>query len=207
MTIVAVKRKAGSRGSIARLLTAALTGALVAAACGGASSPSPTRSAVTPIAQGTASRPQCSTVDQTGQATKATITLAKGGSIVVALRPDKAPGTVANFAKNARECKYDGLVFHRVEPNFVIQGGDPLGTGTGGGTQPTELNDLPFTKGSLGIARGSDIRVSNLMQFFVCIGSCGHLNRQYTNFGQVTSGQEVADAVRVGDRIEMIRIE
>jgi len=149
----------------------------------------------------------CATASQTGPATKATIELQKGGAIVLQLRPDKAPGTVANFAKNARECRYDGLTFHRVEPNFVIQGGDPEGTGRGGGNQPTELSDLPFIKGSLGIARGGDIKVSNLMQFYVCIGPCGHLTGQYTNFGQVTAGQDIADAVKVGDKIKTIRIE
>lgn len=197
------------------LLTALL---VVSCGGGGAAQPSPTRPAATqPFPPtGTAATPRlasppaaCATAAQTGAATKATIELVKGGVIVVQLRPDKAPGTVANFAKNSRECKYDGLTFHRVEKNppFVIQGGDPSGNGTGGGNQPTELNDLPFTKGALGIARGGDIKVSNLMQFYVCIGSCRHLDGQYTNFGQVTAGQEIADAVQVGDRIKTIRIE
>ncbi len=185
---------------------------LVIACGGGAGQPSPTiaRPAAPTVARTTAlTAPPaaCATAAQPGAATKATIELVKGGAIVIQLRPDKAPGTVANFAKNSRECKYDGLIFHRVEPNFVIQGGDPLGNGTGGGNQPTELNDLPFTKGALGIARGGDIKVSNLMQFYACIGSCRHLDGQYTNFGQVTAGQEVADAVQVGDRIRTIRIE
>lgn len=203
------------------LLVASLVASLLVVACGGGastSSPPPTRPAATlPYPPtGTAPTPRtpnpsvvCATASQTGPATKATIELVKGGAIVIQLRPDKAPGTVANFAKNARECKYDGLTFHRVEKNppFVIQGGDPLGNGTGGGNQPTELNDLPFAKGALGIARGGDIKVSNLFQFYVCIGSCRHLDGQYTNFGQVTAGQEVADAVQVGDRIRTIRIE
>ena len=192
---------------------------LLVAACGGGAaqpSPTPTRPTATlPLSPtGTAPTPRttspsvaCATASQAGPATKATIELQKGGAIVVQLRPDKAPGTVANFAKNARECKYDGLTFHRVEPGFVIQGGDPEGTGRGGGNQPTELNDLPFTKGSLGVARANDIKISNLFQFYVCIGSCSHLTSQYTNFGQVTAGQEVADAVKVGDKIKTIRIE
>ena len=187
-----------------------LAATVLVVACGGGTaqpSPTPLRTAPATVARTTAAPVACVTAAQTGPATKATIELVKGGAIVVQLRPDKAPGTVANFAKNSRECKYDGLTFHRVEPNFVIQGGDPLGNGTGGGNQPTELNDLPFTKGALGIARAGDIKVSNLMQFYVCIGSCRHLDNQYTNFGQVTSGQEVADAVRVGDKIKTIRIE
>ena len=139
--------------------------------------------------------------------TKATITLEKGGTIVIQLRPDKAPKTVSNFAIRANTSKYDGLTFHRVEPNFVIQGGDPSGNGTGGGSQCTELSDLPFVKGAVGIARKNDIKVSNDFQFFVCIGACLHLNNMYTNFGTVTSGQDVADAVKIGDKIKTIRVE
>ena len=148
--------------------------------------------------------------------TKATITLEKGGTIVIQLRPDKAPKTVSNFAIRANTGQYDGLTFHRVEPNFVIQGGDPLSrtlpagdpsVGTGGSTQCTELNDLPFVKGAVGIARKNDIKVSNDFQFYICIGACLHLNNMYTNFGQVTSGQDIADAVKIGDKIKTIRVE
>lgn len=191
-----------------------LAAALVAVSCGGAAQPAPAplRTAAPTVAPAAARTPAptaaafpCATGGQ--PAAKATIELAKGGSIVIALRADKAPCTVANFAKNAREGKYDGLTFHRVEPAFVIQGGDPEGTGRGGGNQATELSDLPFAKGAVGIARGGDIKVSNLMQFYVCTGSCRHLDGAYTNFGQVTGGQDVADGVRVGDRIKTIRIE
>ena len=108
--------------------------------------------------------------------------------------------------KKVRECFYDGLSFHRVVPNFVAQGGDPLGTGTGGGKQDTELSDLPFTKGALGVARGGDIKVSNDAQFFICTGDAPHLNGQYTNFGRVTSGQQVVDGIKVGDKIKTIRV-
>ncbi|HEY8732511.1 MAG TPA: peptidylprolyl isomerase [Candidatus Limnocylindria bacterium] len=139
--------------------------------------------------------------------TKATITLEKGGVIVIQLRPDKAPKTVSNFAIRANTGRYDGLTFHRVVANFVIQGGDPLGNGTGGGSQCTELNDLPFVKGAVGIARAGDINISNDFQFFICIGECRFLDKMYTNFGTVISGQEVADAVQVGDKIKTIRVE
>lgn len=197
-------------------LFASIAAALLVLACGApAASPSPSRPpaattrapAVTTTTPAATAPAACTTGSQTGPATKATIELQKGGAIVLQLRADKAPGTVANFAKNARECKYDGLTFHRVVADFVVQGGDPLGTGSGGGNQATELNDLPFTKGALGIARGNDIKISNLMQFYICIGSCRFLDGQYTNFGQVTAGQEVADAVKVGDKIKTIRIE
>ncbi len=138
---------------------------------------------------------------------KATITLQKGGTIVITLRPDKAPNTVTNFANVAMSGCYDGLTFHRVVANFVAQGGDPLGTGTGGGTQPTELSDLPFIKGAVGVARGGDIKVSNDRQFYLCTGECRHLDGQYTNFGQVISGQDVADKIVVGDKIKTIVVE
>lgn len=189
---------------------------LVTACGGGTAQPSPT-----PPKTATATAPITTAAPPAGAVTadpalpcasgapaaKATIELQKGGAIVLQLRPDKARCTVANFAKNARDGKYDGLTFHRVVADFVVQGGDPLGTGTGGGNQATELNDLPFTKGAIGIARGNDIKISNLMQFYICIGSCRFLDGQYTNFGQVTAGQDIADAVKIGDKIKTIRIE
>jgi peptidylprolyl isomerase/peptidyl-prolyl cis-trans isomerase B (cyclophilin B) len=140
------------------------------------------------------------------QKRSATVELESGKSFTVALRADKAPNTVANFLKKATEGFYDGLTFHRVVPGFVAQGGDPEGTGRGGGNQPTELNDLPFTKGALGVARGGDIKVSNAAQFYVCLGDAPHLNGQYTNFGQVTSGQDAVDSIRVGDKIKRITV-
>lgn len=90
----------------------------------------------------------------------------------------------------------------------MIQGGDPLGNGSGGGSQPTELSDLPFIKGAVGIARTpADIKVSNQYQFFVCIGECRFLDNMYTNFGTVTEGQAVADAIKIGDRMKTIAIQ
>ena len=138
---------------------------------------------------------------------KATITLEKGGVITIALRPDKAPKTVTNFANVALSGCYDGLTFHRVEPDFVIQGGDPAGNGTGGGTMPAEYNDLSFVKGAVGIARGQDKAINNDRQFYICIGQCKFLDGQYTNFGLVTDGQSVADGVKVGDKIKTITVE
>jgi cyclophilin family peptidyl-prolyl cis-trans isomerase len=139
--------------------------------------------------------------------TKATITLEKGGTIVIQLRPDKAPKTVSNFAFRANKGMYDGLTFHRVVPNFVAQGGDPEGTGAGGGQQCTELSDLPFVKGAVGVARANDINISNGSQFFICTGACLHLNNLYTNFGLVISGQDVADKIVAGDKIKTITVE
>ncbi len=135
----------------------------------------------------------------------ATVELERGGSFTIALRSDKAPKTAANFVEKAKAGFYDGKTFHRVE-DWVVQGGDPDGTGRGGGKMPSELNELPFSKGSAGIARGPDIKVNNDAQCFVCKSDASWLNNQYTNFGQITSGQDVANGIRVGDKIKKITI-
>jgi cyclophilin family peptidyl-prolyl cis-trans isomerase len=149
-------------------------------------------------------------------AKKATITLEKGGTIVIELRPDRALKTVSIFTLKAKSGFYDGLTFHRVVVNFVIQGGDPFSRagdpnaariGQGGGTECTELSDLPFVKGAIGMARANDINISNDSQFFICIGECRNLDNLYTNFGNVISGQDVADNVKIGDRIKSITVE
>ena len=151
-----------------------------------------------------------------GPATKATVELVKGGTFTFAFRADKAPKTVANFARKSRAGDYDGTTFHRVVAGFVAQGGDPLSKtlspgdprlGTGGGQQETELSDLPFDKGAVGIARGGDIKVSNDSQFYVCLDAAPHLNGQYTNFASVTNGMDVVLGIKIGDKIKTIKIE
>lgn len=122
------------------------------------------------------------------------------GTITLELFGQQAPGTVQNFLTKAQSGFYQGLTFHRVE-DWVIQGGDPFGNGTGGGTMPTELSDVPFERGSLGVARGGNIAVSNDAQFFICTKDCGWLTGQYTIFGKVVDGIEVVDQIRVGDKI------
>ena len=131
--------------------------------------------------------------------------LERGGSFTIALRPDKAPTTVANFVAKAKGGFYDGKTFHRVE-DWVVQGGDPDGTGRGGGKMPSEVNDLPFSKGAAGIARGADVKVNNDSQFFVTKSDASWLNNQYTNFGQVTSGQDAVNGIRVGDKIKKVTV-
>jgi len=141
----------------------------------------------------------------TGPATTAVVELEKGGSFTIALRPDKAPATVERFAQKARAGFYNGLVFHRVE-DWVVQGGDPTGTGTGGQRVPSEYNDLTFTLGALGIARGQDPALNNDSQWFVVKRDSTFLDRQYTNFGQVTSGMDVVLGIRKGDKIKTIKV-
>jgi cyclophilin family peptidyl-prolyl cis-trans isomerase len=138
-------------------------------------------------------------------ATKATITTDKG-DIVIKFFSDKAPDTVSNFSDKAQAGFYDGLTFHRVE-DWVIQGGDPEGTGRGGGTMPTEINSQAFVVGSVGVARGSDINVSNDSQFFICIADCSWLSNKYTNFGEVVLGLDVAQNISKGDKIVSIEVE
>ena len=134
----------------------------------------------------------------------ATIKTTKG-DIVLTLDAADAPYTVKNFMDKATTKFYNNLTFHRVE-DWVIQGGDPLGNGTGGGKMPTELSAKPFVTGSLGVARGQDIHVSNDSQFFITKSDASWLNNQYTNFGQVTSGMDVVNKIAIGDKIMSITI-
>ena len=128
------------------------------------------------------------------------------GDISLTLYSLDAPNTVANFLKKAKSGFYNGLDFHRVE-DWVIQGGDPKGDGTGGGQMPTELNQQPFVVGSLGVARGSDIKVSNDSQFFITKQDASWLNGQYTNFGIVTNGMDVVNKIQIGDKILGITVQ
>ena len=141
-----------------------------------------------------------------GPATKATVELAKGGSFTFTLRPDKAPQTVARFAEKSRSGFYNDKIFHRVE-DWVVQGGDPLGTGTGGEKVPSEYNDLSFRLGSVGIARGPDPAINNGSQWFVVKKDSTFLDKQYTNFGLVTGGMDVVNGIKIGDKIKTIKIE
>jgi peptidyl-prolyl cis-trans isomerase B (cyclophilin B) len=140
-------------------------------------------------------------------ANKATIELAKGGSFSFTLRPDKAPQTVARFAQKARSGFYNGLTFHRVE-DWVVQGGDPTGSGSGGGQVPSEYNSLPFVAGAVGIARTNDPTHMNDSQFFIVKIDSHHLDGIYANFGQLNSADmPVVQGIKIGDKIRSIKIE
>lgn len=128
------------------------------------------------------------------------------GIITLELYGEDAPYTVANFIKKAKEGFYDGLTFHRIE-DWVAQGGDPLGNGTGGGNMPVEFNDKPFVIGSLGVASRGDGKVQNDSQFFITKKDSSFLNGQYTNFGIVTQGMDVVNQLEIGDKITNITIE
>ena len=110
------------------------------------------------------------------------------------------------FAGKARGGFYDNLTFHRVE-DWVVQGGDPKGTGTGGERVPSEYNDLSFKLGAAGIARGQDPAFNNDSQFFFVKKDSTFLDNQYTNFGQVTAGMDVVAGIKIGDRIKKVTVE
>lgn len=127
----------------------------------------------------------------------------KDGEIVLKLYSDLAPKTVANFVSKAESGFYKNLTFHRVIAGFMAQGGDPLGNGTGGGEIASEINNTPFVRGTIGLARGGNKAISNDSQFFICFSTpgCQHLTGDYVNFGEVVSGLDVLDKIAQGDKI------
>lgn len=135
----------------------------------------------------------------------ATIKTSKG-DIEVTLFGKDAPKTVTNFISKADSGFYKNLTFHRVE-DWVVQGGDPKGNGTGGGLMQTELNTIKFVPGSLGVARGADIKVSNDSQFFITKSEASWLDQQYTNFGIVTDGMDIVNSMTIGDKIIAITVK
>ena len=138
------------------------------------------------------------------------------GTIAVELFDDDAPKTVANFKKLAGDGFYNGVVFHRVIPDFMIQGGDPTGTGSGGPgyTFEDEFNHQKVERGALAMANAGPN--TNGSQFFITFGATPHLDGRHTVFGRVTSGMDVVNSIRErdpqrdsqpGDRIDTIEID
>jgi len=130
-----------------------------------------------------------------------TLTLSSGGDVVIRLRPDVASGHVERITSLAREGFYDGVVFHRVIPGFMAQGGDPTGTGYHGSSLPdlkAEFSAEPHVRGTCSMARSQSPDSAN-SQFFICFDDAGFLDRQYTVWGQVESGMEYVDALPVGE--------
>jgi peptidyl-prolyl cis-trans isomerase B (cyclophilin B) len=130
------------------------------------------------------------------------------GTIKVELAADKAPLTVANFVNLARRGFYDGLTFHRVIPDFMIQGGCPQGSGTGGPGYRFEDetgNGLSHERGVLSMANAGP--ATNGSQFFITHVACAWLDGKHTVFGKVLEGQDVVDRVEQGDTIRSVTIE
>jgi len=130
------------------------------------------------------------------------------GSIEIDLFAKEAPVTVNNFVFLAKEGYYDGLVFHRVIPNFMVQGGDPTGTGMGGPGYnfKDEFEGNPHTHetGSLSMANAGP--GTNGSQFFITHAPQPHLNGKHTVFGKVSAGQDVVDAIAQGDTMKKVTI-
>ena len=137
----------------------------------------------------------------------AVITMEKGGEIALEFFPEDAPKTVENFVTLAKKGYYDGVTFHRVEPNFVVQGGDPKGNGTGGPgyTIKDEFNKQKHVRGVLAMAR-TQAPNSAGSQFYITLAPAHFLDGQYTVFGRVTSGMEVVDKIKVGDKMKSVKI-
>ena len=136
------------------------------------------------------------------------------GPVVIRLRPDLAPKHVERIKQLAGESFYDNVAFHRVIEGFMAQTGCPNGTGTGGSKLPNlkqEFNAEPHVRGTCSMARAQSPDSAN-SQFFICFGDAGFLDKQYTVWGQVTSGMENVDKVKRGepvrdpDRIKTARV-
>ena len=137
----------------------------------------------------------------------AVITMEKGGEIKFDFFPEDAPKTVENFVTLARKGFYDGLTFHRVEPGFVVQGGDPQGNGMGGPGYKikAEFNKQKHVRGAVAMARSNDPDSAG-SQFYIVLAPANFLDGKYTVFGIVTSGMDVVDKVRVGDKMKSVKI-
>jgi peptidylprolyl isomerase len=126
------------------------------------------------------------------------------GNVVIAMRPDLAPGHVAHIKKLAREGFYDGIVFHRVIEGFMAQTGCPKGQGTGGSKYPNlkaEFNKEPHVRGVCSMARSSSPDSAN-SQFFICFDDARFLDNQYTAWGKVVEGMENVDKIKRGEPVQ-----
>ncbi len=139
---------------------------------------------------------------------KATITTNRG-DIVVEFYPEYAPVTVNNFVSLARDGYYDGIIFHRVIPNFMIQGGDPTGTGRGGPgyTFQDEFTGNPLRHEAKVMSMANAGPGTNGSQFFITHSPQPHLNNRHTVFGKVIEGADVVDTIRQGDQMRKVTIE
>ena len=141
--------------------------------------------------------------EQKAERSHVKMTMADGGEIVIELIPEYAPATVENFLSLVKEGFYDGLIFHRVIPGFMIQGGDPEGTGMGGSNKNIKgefasngfnKNKLKHTRGVISMARAQHPDSAS-SQFFIMHQTSPHLDGDYAAFGKVISGMEVVDKI------------
>lgn len=130
------------------------------------------------------------------------------GDIVFKFYAKDAPNTTKRIQDLIKEGFYDGLTFHRVVPGFVVQGGDPTGTGTSGSGKKlkAEFNDRKHVPGTVAMARAQDIHSAD-SQFYICMGSFPHLDGSYTVFGMVTEGLENVSKIKQGDKMISVTLE
>ena len=131
------------------------------------------------------------------------------GEIAFSFYDQAAPKTSSRIQELAKSGFYNGLIFHRVVPGFVIQGGDPTGTGGGGSGQklPAEFSKvLKHERGSVAMARTQDPNSAD-SQFYIALGPFPHLDSQYTIFGKVVEGMDILDKIQQGDKMEVVTIE
>ena len=130
------------------------------------------------------------------------------GNIVFKFYPQKAPNTVTRIIELIEQGFYDGLTFHRVVPNFVIQGGDAKGNGTGGSGKnlKAEFNDIQHIKGAVAMARAQDPDSAD-SQFYIALSTLPHLDGKYTVFGQVIEGFDILTKVVKDDKMLAVTVE
>jgi cyclophilin family peptidyl-prolyl cis-trans isomerase len=134
-------------------------------------------------------------------ANRLTLELSTGGKVVILLRPDAAPGHVERVRTLANAGFYNGLIFHRVIPGFMAQGGDPQGTGQGGSQLPdlkAEFNALPHLRGTMAMARAENPDSAN-SQFYIMFAPRAALNGKYTVLGRVIEGMSAVDGIAQGE--------
>jgi peptidylprolyl isomerase len=134
-------------------------------------------------------------------ANRLTLVLSNGGTVVIQLRPDLAPHHIERIQTLVRQGVYDGLIFHRVVPGFMAQGGDPTGTGEGGSKLPdlkAEFTAMPFLRGTVGAARTDQPDTAN-SQFFIMFVPNSNLDNKYTVLGRVISGMDAVDRIAPGE--------
>jgi len=137
----------------------------------------------------------------------AEIAMEKGGIIKIEFFPADAPKTVENFVTLAKKGFYNGLTFHRVEPGFVVQGGDPKGDGTGGPGYKikAEFNKNKHDRGAVAMARSNDPDSAG-SQFYIVLAPANFLDGKYTVFGKVVSGMNIVDNIKKGDKMKSVTI-
>ena len=147
-------------------------------------------------------------IDANGLSKAAVVISTDRGLIKYRFYPKHAPNTVARMIELVSQGFYNGLTFHRVEAGFVIQGGDPKGSGTGGSGKKlkAEFNNRKHVAGALSMARTADPDSAD-SQFFICLAPFPHLDGQYTTFGLVVEGLDVAKAIQKGDKMNAVWVE